>query len=144
MARNSIWTFSGIPENVEVTLDAWLTTKAIFDEGVLPAAATDPKPTDAQNEIMGISPTTVEFDTRMVTVTLMGTRNWMAHGVQIPSDDTTTAVGTAATMLSSDSVDVIIIQGSIRSWERCPKSSLAPADPGYPGDRGSRGDRRRR
>ena len=37
------------------------------------SAATDPKPTDTENEIMGISPVIVEFDTRMVTLTLMGT-----------------------------------------------------------------------
>ena len=104
--------FEGIPEDVTITLDGWLTTKKNYEKDM-----PDPAVLASQNAIMGISPTTVDADDDEATVTLVGTA--VDLNVEPNPDNLTT------TMLEDDEVDVIIIRGSINGTD---DEDLLPID----------------
>ena len=106
--------FSGIPDDVEIDLDAWLTKKSNYEKD---PAEQSPMVTAYQNEITGISPSTVKSD-RVVTLDLVG----RSRAADADADPEITAL--TATMLSS-SADVVIIRGSISGTD---EEELLPLD----------------
>ena len=108
--------FSGIPDDVEITLDAWLTTQSNYEKDDDDSSK---KPVDAgQNEITGIRPKEVSDD-RTVVLTLMGTELPGPDGDLTDDED-----NVPATILSSAS-DVVVIQGSISGTD---EEELLPLD----------------
>ena len=106
--------FSGIPDDVEIELDAWLTKKSNYEKD---PAEQSPMVTAYQNEITGISPSTVKSD-RVVILDLEGRARTADETVEPPITALT------ATTLST-STDVVIIRGSISGTD---EEELLPLD----------------
>ena len=104
--------FAGIPEDVELTLDAWLTTRSNYKK-TTPSPALDAP----QNEI-GLR-STVRSNTGVVIVTPMGTM----QGDDPDTGDTEPDVS-AATLTNGR--DVIIVQGVISLGTAAEKAALLP------------------